>query len=120
MFRFANRLKADLAARTQPLNDRSNRISTLYFVRLEADTTAIVTRTIAPGKAGQIKFQGSWWTARSTDEHTLIPGKTVYVVDRQTLTLYVEPRMPSVEPGQANVASGEQPQWNLQLLFLQV
>lgn len=104
MFSFANRLKADLTAKTQPLNNRSNRISPLYFVQAGADTTAIVTRTIAPGKAGQIKFQGSWWTARSTDEHTLMPGKTVYVVERQMLTLYVEPRMPSVEPSQANVA----------------
>ncbi|MBW4581416.1 MAG: NfeD family protein [Tildeniella nuda ZEHNDER 1965/U140] len=52
---------------------------------------AVVTRTIAPGQTGQIKFQGSWWTARCLQGITLIPGMIVHVIGRQTITLYVEP-----------------------------
>ncbi|MBW4693336.1 MAG: NfeD family protein [Lyngbya sp. HA4199-MV5] len=52
---------------------------------------AIVTQTIAPGRRGQVKCQGSWWTARSVQGLTLLPGKVVYVISRQNITLYVEP-----------------------------
>jgi len=52
---------------------------------------AIVTQAIAPGRKGQVKFQGSWWTARCSQDITLSPGKLVHVIDRQLITLYVEP-----------------------------
>lgn len=52
---------------------------------------AIVTQTIGPGRKGQVKFQGSWWTARCSQDITLSPGKLVCVIDRQLITLYVEP-----------------------------
>ncbi|MBW4469735.1 MAG: NfeD family protein [Stenomitos rutilans HA7619-LM2] len=52
---------------------------------------AIVTQTIAPGRRGQVKCQGSWWTAKSMQGLTLLPGKVVYVISRQNITLYVEP-----------------------------
>ncbi|XGV96387.1 MAG: NfeD family protein [Leptolyngbya sp. BL-A-14] len=52
---------------------------------------AIVTRTIAPGRKGQVQFQGSWWPARCNDEMTLAVGELVRVIQRQDLTLYIEP-----------------------------
>ncbi|MBD2092003.1 NfeD family protein [Microcoleus sp. FACHB-1515] len=58
---------------------------------------AIVTLTIAPGRAGQVQFQGSWWKARCADAITLLPGTIVYVIDRQFVTtLYVKPVVASV------------------------
>lgn len=53
--------------------------------------SAIVTRTIAPGRKGQVQFQGSWWTARCNCEITLAVGELVRVIQRQDLTLYIEP-----------------------------
>ena len=50
---------------------------------------AIVTQAIVPGKVGQVKFQGSWWTARSDQQTTLITGRLVQVICRQNITLYV-------------------------------
>lgn len=56
------------------------------------DQEAIVTLTIAPGRAGQVQFQGSWWKARCAQSITLPPGTHVYVIDRlHVTTLYVEP-----------------------------
>ncbi|MGA7936249.1 MAG: NfeD family protein [Kovacikia sp.] len=56
---------------------------------------AIVTQTIKPGSKGQVKFQGSWWTARCELGITLVPGKVVYVIARQnSTTLYVLPHAP--------------------------
>jgi membrane protein implicated in regulation of membrane protease activity len=52
---------------------------------------AVVTIPIQPGKAGQVKFQGSWWTAWSTQETTLVSGQTVLVTGSQNISLYVEP-----------------------------
>ncbi|NEQ27302.1 MAG: hypothetical protein F6K28_51515 [Microcoleus sp. SIO2G3] len=69
---------------------------TVIFQKLNSSTLleqeAIVTLTIAPGRAGQVQFQGSWWKARCAEALTLVPGTIVYVVDRQYVTtLYVEP-----------------------------
>lgn len=65
------------------------------FKRLESsllEREAIVTLAIAPGRAGQVEFHGSWWKARCAQSITLLPGSIVYVVDRQDVTtLYVEP-----------------------------
>jgi hypothetical protein len=53
---------------------------------------AIVTRMIQPIQNGQIKFQGSWWTAKCNRKITLMPGDAVRVVGRlSATTLLVEP-----------------------------
>ncbi|UBF24541.1 NfeD family protein [Kovacikia minuta CCNUW1] len=57
----------------------------------DEDFEAVVTRSISPGKAGQVEFKGSWWTARCNREVVLVPGQIVYVVVRRDNTLYVEP-----------------------------
>lgn len=73
-----------------PTNHPSRRaeVSTCYA---NSVIEAIVTQTIAPGRRGQVKCQGSWWTAQSVQGLTLLPGKVVYVIGRQNITLYVEP-----------------------------
>jgi membrane protein implicated in regulation of membrane protease activity len=59
---------------------------------LNLGNEAVVTQTIEPGKAGQVKYQGSWWKARSSRAIKLLPGAVVCVVDRRHVTtLYVEP-----------------------------
>jgi membrane-bound ClpP family serine protease len=60
-------------------------------MRIKPEYTAIVTQTIEPGKSGQIKFQGSWWTSRCEQNIKLKHGEIVQVVGRQGLTLYVVP-----------------------------
>jgi membrane protein implicated in regulation of membrane protease activity len=53
---------------------------------------AVVTRTIEPGKSGQVKFQGTWWNARCEQGATLLPGQTVYVISEwSSIPLLVEP-----------------------------
>ncbi|NJN86092.1 MAG: hypothetical protein HC881_06955 [Leptolyngbyaceae cyanobacterium SL_7_1] len=53
------------------------------------DNHAIVTQTIAPGNPGQVKFQGSWWTAHCAQPITLLPGQQVYVTHLQGIFLTV-------------------------------
>lgn len=52
---------------------------------------AIVDAAISPGRAGRIRYQGSWWSARCEQDITLSPGAEVRVVGRQNITLLVEP-----------------------------
>lgn len=52
---------------------------------------ATVAKTIAPYRTGQIRFQGSWWSARCQSDIVLQPGEQVNVVGRQNITLLVEP-----------------------------
>ncbi|MGA7932047.1 MAG: NfeD family protein [Kovacikia sp.] len=53
---------------------------------------AVVTRTIAPGKSGQVKFQGTWWNARCEQNIRILPGQTVYVLGESSrIPLLVEP-----------------------------
>jgi hypothetical protein len=62
---------------------------------LDWESEAIVTQTIEPGRKGQVKFQGSWWTARCELGMRLLPGKIVYVIARHnSTTLYVLPQAP--------------------------
>ncbi len=88
---FSNFFKGFLLTRSPSIARYSSQENCLSFNHLKPYATAIVTLTIAPGQAGQIKFQGSWWTARCEQGLTLIPGKVVHVISRQNLTLYVEP-----------------------------
>ncbi len=60
--------------------------------QLDPANKAIVTNTIEPGKAGQVRFQGSWWNARCEQNLTLTLGQTVYVIsDPGSMPLIVEP-----------------------------
>lgn len=52
---------------------------------------ATVVKAIVPFRTGQIRFQGSWWSARCQRDITLQPGERVSVVGRQNITLLVEP-----------------------------
>lgn len=63
----------------------------------EIEHQAVVTQTIAPGRPGQVQFQGSWWTARCEQPITLLPHQIVYVVARRNLTLLVRPEFVSAE-----------------------
>jgi membrane-bound ClpP family serine protease len=47
--------------------------------------------SLEPGKAGHVIFQGSFWRAVTNTSFTLQTGTLVRVVDRQNLTLVVEP-----------------------------
>lgn len=59
---------------------------------LDLKREAIVTQAIEPGRNGQVKFQGSWWTARCDSENVLFPDQLVYVIGRlSATTLLVEP-----------------------------
>lgn len=84
---FRDSVSAAVQAHTVNPSSTNSRIAS----NLDSKTEAIVTRIISPGRAGQIKFQGSWWTARCLQGITLIPGMFVHVIGRQTITLYVEP-----------------------------
>ncbi|WP_421655657.1 NfeD family protein [Leptothermofonsia sp. ETS-13] len=53
--------------------------------------TATVSETIRPNHLGRIKFQGTWWFARCEQNIVLPSGVSVYVIDRENLTLIVEP-----------------------------
>jgi membrane protein implicated in regulation of membrane protease activity len=46
---------------------------------------------ITPDCAGYIKFRGSLWRARCLQQVSLEPGTLVRAIDRQGLTLIVEP-----------------------------
>lgn len=52
---------------------------------------ATVVKAIEPFRTGQIRFQGSWWSARCQRDIVLQPGERVNVVGRQNITLLVEP-----------------------------
>lgn len=91
MFGFMNRLQAGLSDTAQRISNSAISKAAIRSIAIEVGKEAIVTQTIVPGRKGQVKFQGSWWTARCSQDITLSPGKLVHVIDRQTITLYVEP-----------------------------
>jgi membrane protein implicated in regulation of membrane protease activity len=90
MFNFTNRSKAGLCHQTQRVSNRMISSAATRLVKAREGNEAIVTQTIAPGRKGQVKYQGSWWTARCHDNVTLMVGTMVYVMSRQNLTLYIE------------------------------
>ena len=61
----------------------------------ELDQEAIVMEVIRPGKQWRVSFGGSYWNARCPQEASLQPGDIVYVVDRQNITLIIEPQLVS-------------------------
>lgn len=91
MFGSTNRLKSNLFKQVQRISSSTSSGKAACFVELEAVDEAIVTQTIAPGRKGQVKYQGSWWTARCSGDRTFTIGKRVRVISRQSLTLHVEP-----------------------------
>ena len=54
------------------------------------ENEAVVHKVVQQGKAWRISFEGTFWTARCTQEVILNPGDVVYVVGRQSITLLIE------------------------------
>jgi len=52
---------------------------------------AKILDSLAAGETGYVKFQGSLWKAANNTSFTLDAGTLVRVVDRQNLTLVIEP-----------------------------
>jgi membrane protein implicated in regulation of membrane protease activity len=55
------------------------------------ETQGTVFDLIPPNCIGYIKFQGSFWRARCLEQVSLEPGTLVRAIDREGLTLIVEP-----------------------------
>ena len=56
------------------------------------EVQAVVFDELIPANTmGYVKFQGSLWRARCPQQVSLEPGMRVRVLDRQNLTLIVEP-----------------------------
>lgn len=91
MFRLVYWLASFFTAEPIDQRDRGMESFPAMISDLEWVGEAIVTQTIAPGREGQVKFRGSWWTARHNLAVVLQPGDRVLVRGRHNLTLYVEP-----------------------------
>ncbi|NJO74268.1 MAG: hypothetical protein HC833_11225 [Leptolyngbyaceae cyanobacterium RM1_406_9] len=55
------------------------------------DNEAVVGEVVQQGKIWRVKYEGTWWTARSVQPLILNPGDVVYVVGRQRITLIIQP-----------------------------
>ncbi|MBF2037251.1 MAG: NfeD family protein [Leptolyngbyaceae cyanobacterium T60_A2020_046] len=55
------------------------------------DHEAIAVQALCPGGRGRVKYGGSYWFARCYQDVVLNKGARLRVVDRQGLTLIVEP-----------------------------
>jgi membrane protein implicated in regulation of membrane protease activity len=55
------------------------------------DAETVIVDPIHPQQAGSVKFMGTWWRARCRQSMGLATGTRVRVVDRENLTLIVEP-----------------------------
>jgi membrane protein implicated in regulation of membrane protease activity len=51
---------------------------------------AIVDEEIRPNESGRVRFQNSWWPAKSDLDMTFEPGDVVRVVGIDNITLIVE------------------------------
>lgn len=54
------------------------------------DEKAIVEEEIRPGESGRVRYQSSWWPAKSDREITFRPGEAVRVVAIDNITPIVE------------------------------
>ncbi|MGL5060771.1 MAG: NfeD family protein [Microcoleus sp.] len=54
------------------------------------DEKAIVEEEIRPGETGRVRYQSSWWPARSEQEIIFNPGEAVRVIAIDNITLIVE------------------------------
>lgn len=80
-----------------PLPPLSNSLATLFPYGPNnqlASRKATVIDAIYPNCPGRVKFQGTDWPAECEQDITLAPGKTVYVIDREGLTLIVKVLQP--------------------------
>jgi len=74
------------------------------------DSEALVTQAIHCHRSGQVKFRGSWWTARSTEAKTISPDEVVYVLGRHNLLLHVQSTgwaIPSDEATESTISTSE-------------
>lgn len=70
--------------------------------QLKANTEATVSETIPSGGVGLVSYDGALWKARCQISDVAIPpGRVVYVVGRQGLTLLVMPTFSEDEPHDA-------------------
>lgn len=83
-------LKRLLTEPAQEVNHNA-RLSPLMENFGDVDNEAIVTIAIPAGRIGQVRFAGSWWTARCPQKVKVPFGQVVYVVGRHNNTLYVQP-----------------------------
>lgn len=51
----------------------------------------IVSEEIQPCRQGRVRFQGTWWNARSDADTPLTPGTVVHIVKKENITLFVVP-----------------------------
>lgn len=60
---------------------------------------AVIDEVIYPGRKWRVRYQGSWWDARSEQLNmTLDIGATVYVIGRQNLVLLIQSIPPYFKP----------------------
>lgn len=62
-----------------------------YLTSSKIEDEATIEAVIQPGRLWRVYYQGTSWKARSNQNVSLEVGDTVYVVDRQNITLIVEP-----------------------------
>jgi membrane protein implicated in regulation of membrane protease activity len=60
-----------------------------YFADLQRLGT--VSEVILPHRCGRVHYQDSWWPAICLENQRLEPDTLVRVIDRQNITLVVEP-----------------------------
>lgn len=75
---------------SEPLPDRLHRFFPPGTKVNCWDLEAVVTKSIHPGRTGQVKFQGTWWSAKCRQEASLVLNTTVYVVDVEGMVLVVQ------------------------------
>jgi membrane protein implicated in regulation of membrane protease activity len=57
---------------------------------LITDDIATVDTVISPQQNGRIRFQGTWWPARSLQATAFEPNEKVRVIGRDNITILVE------------------------------
>ena len=60
------------------------------FAPLPPENRAIVEVEIPPNQEGRVKFQGTWWPAKSVDGKAIALHTIVEVIGRENITLLVK------------------------------